>query len=104
MSMTNVKLGTVDLKTGVAPIIGFDDPTKPGGFISAGTEGGRTLGDKLVTIEFDGGGKLAIVFVHTWAEKKDRKGIVIPGEFEYIPFTIKPNTVFCTNTSFSSAF
>jgi hypothetical protein len=55
--MTNVKLGTVDLKTGVAPIIGFWPNKKPGVYIP-GTEGGRTSHDKLVTIEFDGGGKL----------------------------------------------
>ncbi|MFV5688311.1 hypothetical protein ACM55M_06765, partial [Flavobacterium sp. ZT3R25] len=104
MSMTNVNLGAVDALTGVKPIIGLLDPTKLGGFVSDGTDGGRTVGDKLVTIEFDGGGKLAVVFIHTWSAKKDNKGVVIPGQFEYVlvDLTTLNNAVFCTNNTVPS--
>jgi hypothetical protein len=93
--MTNVRLGTVDLKTGVAPssvsvfnkTLGVYIPRRRWSHI-----GRHKLVTLLVLME---GGKLYIVFVHTWAEKRRIvQGIVIPGEFEYIPFTIKPNTVF----------
>ncbi|MFV5693797.1 hypothetical protein ACM55K_17375, partial [Flavobacterium sp. LT1R49] len=106
MSMTNVKLGPVNTLTGVQPITGFQDPALPGGFISEGTQGGRTVGDKLVTIEFRQGGAAAIVFIHEWNIKLDNKGNpVFSGgilQYEYTPFTIVPNTVFCTNNTVPS--
>ncbi|MFV8375387.1 SprB repeat-containing protein, partial [Flavobacterium sp. GSP11] len=104
MALTNVNLGPIDNLTGVAPIIGLLDPTILGGFTSDGLEGGRTKGDKLVTIEFDGGGKLAIVFIHTWSEKKDKKGVIIPNEFEYVLVDLATlnNAVFCTNNTVPS--
>jgi hypothetical protein len=94
MSMTNVRLGTVDLKTGVAPssvsvfnkTLGLYPPE--GGWSYIGRH-------KLVTLlNLMEGGKLYIICPYMGRKEKDVQGIVIPGEFEYIPFTIKPNTVF----------
>jgi hypothetical protein len=37
--------------------------------------------------------RLSVICPYMGRKEKDQR-IVIPGEFEYIPFTIKPNTVF----------
>ncbi|WP_166643285.1 hypothetical protein, partial [Gelidibacter sediminis] len=51
-----------------------------GGFISEGTDGGRTINDILVTVEFTKGGVAANVVVLRWEPKSG-------GGFEYKPFT-----------------
>ncbi len=45
-----------------------------GGFTSAGTQGGRTVNDILLTIEYPSGGSVAKVFFYVWTEFTDRKG------------------------------
>ncbi|MFV8343371.1 T9SS type A sorting domain-containing protein [Flavobacterium sp. XS2P39] len=68
--------------------------TTSGGFVSAGTDGGRTLGDILVTIEFTQGGGDATVVIRRWEAKAG-------GGFEYV---VRPNSLFlggiyCTNNT-----
>tara|TARA_R110000868_G_scaffold1781_8_gene14246 strand:- start:869 stop:1762 length:894 start_codon:yes stop_codon:yes gene_type:complete len=54
LTITGATSTAIDPKTGTATITGGS-----GGFVSLGTDGGRTLGDILVTIEFtQGGGEL----------------------------------------------
>ena len=54
-----------------------------GGFVSQGTEGGRTEGDLLVTIEFTNGGTAAGVVIQRWE--------LVNGVYEYV---IYPNSNF----------
>ncbi|NGY38544.1 hypothetical protein FQU23_013630, partial [Flavobacterium sp. XN-5] len=55
-----------------------------GGFTSLGTDGGRTLGDILITIEFTNGGGDANAVIRVWSAKAG-------GGFEYV---IHPNSEF----------
>ena len=58
-----------------------------GGFISEGTDGGRTLGDLLVTVEFTQGGAAAKVVVRRW--------VLEGGEYFYKEFAdYGDNTIF----------
>ena len=54
-----------------------------GGFVSQGTDGGRTLNDILVTVEFTNGGVAANVIILRWEAKAG-------GGFEYKPFSAFP--------------
>src|SRR5947199_10789655 len=55
--------------------------TKPpcGGFTSAGTDGGRTVGDILVTAQFGSGGSLGTLLVYQWQ--------AVSGGFQYVEHT-----------------
>ncbi|HKO77907.1 MAG TPA: hypothetical protein VJU52_11845, partial [Flavobacterium sp.] len=55
-----------------------------GGFTTEGTQGGRTVGDILVTIEFTQGGGEANAIINVWTETS-------PGVFKYV---VHPNTEF----------
>ncbi|HEY4617281.1 MAG TPA: T9SS type A sorting domain-containing protein [Flavobacterium sp.] len=68
--------------------------TTSGGFATTGLDGGRTVGDILVTIEFTQGGGDATVVIRRWEAK-------VGGGFEYV---IKSNSLFlgsiyCTNNT-----
>ncbi|WP_367771435.1 hypothetical protein AB3G33_15840 [Flavobacterium sp. WC2421] len=87
--------GVIDPLINTAPITGGS-----GSFISEGTDGGRTLGDLLITIEFTQGGGDATVVIQKWSEKAG-------GGFEYVVVFdgvnysvpgIKGN-IFCTNNT-----
>ncbi len=58
-----------------------------GTFTSAGPDGGRTVGDLLITLELTMGGTQPNFFVERWQQ-------VSPGVFSYIPITPAANTVF----------
>ncbi|WP_367754571.1 T9SS type A sorting domain-containing protein [Flavobacterium sp. WC2430] len=87
--------GVINPLINTAPITGGS-----GSFISEGTDGGRTLGDLLITIEFTQGGGDATVVIQKWSEKAG-------GGFEYVVVFdgvnysvpgIKGN-IFCTNNT-----
>ena len=78
LTITGATFGPIDPLTGVATISGGS-----GKFISEGTQGGRTVGDILVTIEFTQGGGDATVVIRRWE--------AVGGGFEYI---VKPNSDF----------
>ena len=55
-----------------------------GGFTSAGPNGGRTIGDILITVEYTNGGIVANILYYRWQS-------VGEGTFDYVQFT-PPNT------------
>src|SRR5207244_3974512 len=58
--------------------------TKPpcGGFTSAGTQGGRTVGDILVTAQYGSGGSLGTILTYRWEETPPLSGV-----FQYVEHT-----------------
>ncbi|MFV8343373.1 hypothetical protein ACNQGN_13285, partial [Flavobacterium sp. XS2P39] len=78
LMITGATFGPADPLSGVAPITGGS-----GGFTSAGTQGGRTVGDILLTIEFTQGGGDANVVIRVWT--------AVGGGFEYV---VHPNSEF----------
>jgi hypothetical protein len=66
--------------------------TTAGVFVSLGTDGGRTVGDILVTIEFQQGGGTAYAVVRRWQPK-------VGGGFEYVLFTPALGDVLCTSNT-----
>ncbi|MBD0726483.1 hypothetical protein B6A10_15015, partial [Flavobacterium sp. L1I52] len=89
LTITGATFGPVDPNTGIAPITGGS-----GAFSSLGTDGGRTVGDILITIEFTQGGGDATVVIRVWKAKAG-------GGFEYVvvPNDTFPGNIFCTNNS-----
>ncbi|MGM8363337.1 hypothetical protein ACSV4D_15600, partial [Flavobacterium sp. ARAG 55.4] len=89
LTISGATFGPVDPNTGVAPITGGS-----GSFSSLGTDGGRTVGDVLITIEFTQGGGDATVVIRVWKAKAG-------GGFEYVvvPNNTFPGNIFCTNNS-----
>ncbi|TDE29944.1 hypothetical protein E0I61_08230, partial [Flavobacterium ranwuense] len=79
LTITGATFGAVDPTTGVAPITGGS-----GGFTTLGTQGGRTVGDVLVTIEFTQGGGDATVVIRKWEA-------IAGGGYEYV---VHPNSEF----------
>ncbi|MFV8377112.1 hypothetical protein ACNQGC_17535, partial [Flavobacterium sp. GSP11] len=79
LTITGATFGPADPLSGVAPIIGGS-----GGFTTLGTEGGRTVGDILLTIEFTQGGGDANVVIRIWTA-------IAGGGYEYV---IHPNSEF----------
>ncbi|MDI1304746.1 MAG: hypothetical protein PSX42_07870, partial [bacterium] len=78
LTITGATFGTVNPLTGIAPITGGS-----GKFATLGTQGGRTVGDILLTIEFTNGGGDANVVIRTWT--------AVAGGYEYV---IHPNSEF----------
>jgi len=71
--------------------------TTSGGFSSLGTQGGRTVGDLLVTIEFVNGGGAAVVEIQKWE--------AVGAGFQYVPHNNSEfvGSIFITeNTSVTS--
>ena len=64
--------------------------TSSGGFLSSGTDSGRTVGDILITIEFQQGGAAAFAVIQRWQPKTG-------GGFEYAEFTPDAGDIFCTS-------
>ncbi|WP_156129385.1 hypothetical protein [Flavobacterium sp. AED] len=91
LTITGATFGPLDPATGTAPITGGS-----GGFATEGTQGGRTVGDILVTIEFTQGGGDANVVIRKWTQ-------IGTGVYEYV---IVPNNapgiagnIYCTNNT-----
>ena len=82
LTLTGATYGAFNPQTGVTPVIGGS-----GSFESAGTDGGRTIGDILVTIEFVQGGGDANASIRVWTQTS-------PGVYEYI---LHPNSDFLGN-------
>jgi len=55
-----------------------------GGFLSTGPDGGRTLGDALITLEFINGGVIAEVVINIWS--------LVNGTYKYVPQDINNYT------------
>ncbi|MFV8393461.1 T9SS type A sorting domain-containing protein [Flavobacterium sp. LB2P6] len=79
LSITGATFGAVDPLTGIAQITGGS-----GGFTTLGTQGGRTVGDILLTVEFVQGGGDATVVIRIWTE-------ITPGVYQYV---VHPNSEF----------
>jgi len=79
LTITGATLGAVNPLTGIAQITGGS-----GGFTTLGTQGGRTVGDILITIEFVQGGGDATVVIRIWTE-------ITPGVYQYV---VRPNSEF----------
>ncbi|MFV5696156.1 T9SS type A sorting domain-containing protein [Flavobacterium sp. LB3P122] len=79
LTITGATYGPVNPLSGITPII-----SGSGGFVSGGTQGGRTVGDILLTIEFTQGGGDATAVIRIWTE-------ITPGVFEYV---VHPNSDF----------
>ncbi|WP_140487541.1 hypothetical protein [Flavobacterium sp. GSA192] len=88
LTITGATFGPVDPNTGIAPITGGS-----GAFSTLGTQGGRTVGDVLITIEFTQGGGDATVVIRVW------KAVGSGFEYVVVPNTTFPGNVFCTNNS-----
>ncbi|MBP6181554.1 MAG: hypothetical protein KA461_06290, partial [Flavobacterium sp.] len=91
LTITGATFGPFDPATGTAPITGGS-----GGFTTEGTQGGRTVGDILVTIEFTQGGGDANVVIQKWTE-------ISTGVYQYV---VVPNdgvgiigNIYCTNNN-----
>ena len=54
-----------------------------GGFSSAGPDGGRTIGDLLITVEFNNGGSKPNVYVYRWAASLEYLPVAFPTGFIY---------------------
>ncbi|MFV5691197.1 hypothetical protein ACM55K_04135, partial [Flavobacterium sp. LT1R49] len=78
LTITGAVLGGPDPLTGIRPITGGS-----GGFTTSGTQGGRTVGDILLTIEFTQGGGDANVVIRVWT--------AVGSGFEYV---VHPNSEF----------
>ncbi|MCK5400539.1 MAG: hypothetical protein KAJ28_02805, partial [Flavobacteriaceae bacterium] len=67
-----------------------------GGFVTEGEDGGRTIGDILVTIEFTQGGVAANVVVRRWQPVPDTN----PVEYLYYVYTnYPPGSIYGTNNT-----
>ncbi len=66
--------------------------TISGTFTSMGTEGGRTVGDILITIEFQRGGTDAYAVVRRW----EAVGV---GVYSYVEFTPAAGDIYCTSNA-----
>ena len=82
LTLTGAVYGAFNPQTGTSPII-----SGSGSFLSAGTDGGRTIGDILVTIEFVQGGGDANASIRVWTQ-------ISPGVYEYV---LHPNSDFLGN-------
>ena len=58
-----------------------------GTFTSTGTDGGRTVGDLLFTVQYDNGGSQASIITYRWQ-------LVSPGVYSYVVFTPATGTAF----------
>jgi hypothetical protein len=79
LTITGAVYGPFNPQTGVSPII-----SGSGTFVSGGTQGGRTVGDVLVTIEFTQGGGDANAVIRVWTQ-------ISAGNYEYV---VHPNSEF----------
>src|SRR4026208_360310 len=59
-----------------------------GGFVSTGPDGGRTVGDISITLQFTGGGSLATVSYQRWQPGSEA------GSFDYFDVTSAPGTAY----------
>ncbi|MFV5690377.1 hypothetical protein ACM55M_17365, partial [Flavobacterium sp. ZT3R25] len=92
LTITGAVFGPADPLSGVVPIIGGS-----GGFTTSGTDGGRTVGDILLTIEFTQGGGDANVVIRVWTE-------ITPGVYEYVVHSNSEffGAIYLTNNSSST--
>ena len=88
LTITGAVFGAADPLTGIAPITGGS-----GGFTTLGTQGGRTVGDILLTIEFTQGGGDANVVIRIWT--------AVGGGFEYV---VHPNSEFLGDVYLTNNF
>ena len=87
--------GTIDPLINTAPITGGS-----GGFTTEGPDGGRTLGDLLITIEFTHGGGDATVKIRKWTAKSGG-GFEYAVVFDGVTYTVPgiQGNIFCTNNT-----
>ena len=67
--------------------------TTSGSFQSSGTQGGRTVGDILITIEFQKGGRAAFAVIRRWEPKPG-------GGYAYVLFTPEVGDIYCTSNAY----
>ena len=66
-----------------------------GGYTSEGTDGGRTLGDLVITLEYSQGGARPQIFVYRWESVGFKQGVE---QFDYVEYTtFPPNTVYAAS-------
>ncbi|TDE02326.1 hypothetical protein [Flavobacterium hiemivividum] len=89
LTINGASFSPFDPTTGTSQVSGGS-----GGFTSLGTQGGRTVGDILITIEFTQGGGEATVVIRTWKAKAG-------GGYEYVVISNSsfPGNIFCTNNN-----
>lgn len=61
-----------------------------GTFTSLGTDGGRTVGDMILTVMYTNGGSQASILAYRWLE-------VSPGNFDYVEFTPPVGSTFAAS-------